>query len=149
VYALLRVPERWERVKADRRLITPAIEETLRLDSPIMMVMRTCPHATQFQSVEISAGSRVLLGLASANHDETVWDDPEQFVLDRPKGANHLAFGFGPHFCLGAELARSQARIMLETLFERLPQLRLADTFQYEPAGGAIHRGPKQLHVCW
>ncbi len=149
VYALLRVPERWEQGKADRRLIMAAIEETLRLDAPIMMVMRTCPHATQLQGIEVQAGSRVLLGLASANQDERAWDDPDQFRLDRRGGVIHLAFGFGPHFCLGAELARSQARILLAALFEHLPGLRLADGFRYEPAGGAIHRGPARLDVCW
>lgn len=149
VYSLLRVRERWEQVKANRRLITAAIEETLRLESPIMMVMRTCPHATQLEGVAIPPGSRILLGLASANRDEQVWTDSDEFALDRRGGAHHLAFGFGPHFCLGAELARSQARILLETLFEHLPQLRLADDFRYEPAGGAIHRGPARLEVCW
>lgn len=149
VYSLLRAPERWEQVKANRQLISAAIEETLRLESPIMMVMRTCPHATQLEGVAIPSGSRVLLGLASANRDEQVWTDPDQFSLDRRARANHLAFGYGPHFCLGAELARSQARILLETLFERLPRLRLADDFRYEPAGGAIHRGPSHLDVCW
>ena len=94
-------------------------------------------------------GSRVFVGLASANRDEAVWDDPDHFSLDRPKGANHLAFGFGQHFCLGSALARSEVHMVLEILFERVPQLRLAEDFHYEPEGGAIHRGPKQVLVCW
>ncbi len=94
-------------------------------------------------------GNRVFVGLASANRDETVWDDPDHFSLDRPKGADHLAFGFGQHFCLGSALARSEAHLVLEILCERVPQLRLAEGFHYEPQGGAIHRGPKQLLVCW
>jgi cytochrome P450 len=73
----------------------------------------------------------VAFGLASANRDETVFDDPDRFSIDRGNGRRHLSFGDGPHVCPGAALARLEARIAIEVLVQRVERLELDDTFEY------------------
>jgi cytochrome P450 len=149
VHELLLDRSLWERVRADRRLVAVAVEESLRHDSPIQWAMRSCKHATEVGGQPVEAGKRVLLGIGSANRDETVFDDPETFSLDRPNAASHIAFGHGIHLCLGASLGRSQGRIALEALLELLPDLRLAPGLRYELLEVAMTRGPKRLDVVW
>ena len=149
VYQLLRRPGLWQKVFETRALVPQAIEETLRYDAPLMWLMRTCTHANNMQGVTITPGARVLLGLDSANRDETVWANPGDFSLERTNVHRHLSFGYGIHFCLGAELARLEARIALEMLLDHFPTLHLAADFHYEQGGGAMTRRPKRLDVCW
>lgn len=147
IYELLRRPGTWERVRADRSLVPHAVEETLRYNSPVQFVPRTCAHATELADTELPAGQRVLVGLGSANRDEAVFDDPEEFSLDRGTDVPHLSFGLGPHFCVGAALARMEARVALDTLLDRFPDLTLAPGFVYEKAPMMMVRGPQRLDV--
>jgi cytochrome P450 len=148
-YQLLRRPGLWQQVYEMRVLVPQAVEETLRYDAPIMWLIRTCTYASDIQGITIAPSARVLLGLDSANWDETVWVKPGDFSLERPNVHRHLSFGYGIHFCLGAELARLEAKIALETLLDHFPTLHLAPDFHYEQGGGAMTRRPKRLDVCW
>jgi cytochrome P450 family 142 subfamily A polypeptide 1 len=122
---LLARRDAWEALRADRSLVPTAVEEMLRWVSPIKNMKRTVTRDTTLQGQPLRAGDAVLLLYESANFDETRFDQPERFAVDRSPN-DHLAFGIGAHFCLGASLARLELRSMLETLLDRLPDLELA-----------------------
>ena len=144
VLALLRHPEQLERVQADARLIPALVEETLRYDSPIQLTMRLATRDTTLAGVEIPRGSIVAVLLASANRDESVFDDPDRFDIDRQPGVPHMGFGFGNHFCIGASLARLEGLIALETILGRLRGLR-GTPESVERHGSFLVRGPGAL----
>ena len=126
---LLQQPELFEAVRADLSLLPAVIEESLRYESPTQWVTRIVLEDTEIAGTPIPRGAAVILMLGSANQDEELWDDPHRFVLDRPNIAKyHLGFGGGIHLCVGAPLARLEARIGLEIAIERLQSVRLAPT---------------------
>lgn len=129
-YQLLVERDRWERVRAEPdRLLPTAIEEMLRWVSPIKNMNRVATRDVELRGRTIRAGENVLLLYPSANRDEDVFDDP--FAFDVARSPNdHVAFGFGTHFCLGNSLARLELKIMFETLFERLPDIELVDSHE-------------------
>ncbi|HEU5378392.1 MAG TPA: cytochrome P450, partial [Ktedonobacteraceae bacterium] len=150
LFELLKQPELWEQVHADRTLIPIAVEETLRCHPSSPWVMRLCREETTIGDVPIEAGKRIMLSIASANRDDEFGPDPDTFSLDRsPNKHPHLAFGFGPHFCLGAPLARLQVTIALEEFLNRLPSMRLAPDFEYRNINASMLHGPQNLEVCW
>lgn len=125
LFTLLRRPGRLERLRADRALIGPAVEEALRLESPLQNATWRFPRgATTVGGVELAAGEPVLVSLLAAGRDPERYEDPDAFVPDR--GASHLSFGHGAHFCVGARLARMEARVAVGAVLDRLPGLRLA-----------------------
>ena len=119
IAALAERPEQWERLGADRSLVTTATEEILRWTTPVISFMRTATRDTQVRGVDITAGEPLVLLYASANRDEDEFgDDADQFDVGRDP--NHeVALGFGPHFCLGAALARVEIAAMLQALLDR------------------------------
>ncbi|TDL04137.1 cytochrome P450 [Mycolicibacterium obuense] len=123
---LLRHQDQWQRLCADLELLPGAIEETLRWTSPVKNMCRTLTADTEFHGTALSAGEKIMLMFESANFDETVFEDPHTFRIDRNPNS-HLAFGFGTHFCLGNQLARLELKIMMSKVLTRLPDLRLAD----------------------
>jgi cytochrome P450 len=125
VWLLLERRERWAAVLADRTLIEPALEEALRRQAPIKHLQRTARQDVVIDGVAIPAGARLLVGFAAANADPAAFSAPLEFRLDRSGDEPHLAFGRGKHFCLGAPLARLEAQIALEHLFDRFPRLEL------------------------
>ncbi|MCX2733355.1 cytochrome P450 [Saccharopolyspora sp. NFXS83] len=126
VYDLLRNPERLAEVRADPNLVDDAIEETLRHESPVnLATMRYTAEAVQLGEVELPAGELVLVALGSANRDERRFERAAEFDPAR-SATGHLGFGHGIHFCLGASLARLEARIAVRRLLERFPDLSLA-----------------------
>jgi cytochrome P450 len=144
--ALLTVPERWERVRADRSLVPWAIEETLRWETSVLMVSRQATRPSEMAGVTIPENGFVSVVVASANRDERHYERPDEYDLDR-HADDHLSFGFGRHHCLGYHLARLEARVALEALLDRLPRLRL-DPHAPPPAiTGLAFRSPKALHV--
>jgi cytochrome P450 len=148
VYELLRDPDRWQRLRNDRTLLGPAIEESLRLDAPIQYVLRTVEKDTDVDGHTPPAGARALLSLQSANRDRAAWgDDADTFSLDRERSTAHLAFGYGIHSCLGAPLARIEVRAMLEALLDRYPNMRLAPDYQWRKVPGDMLRRPAGLEV--
>jgi cytochrome P450 family 142 subfamily A polypeptide 1 len=125
-YQLLSRRERWEALVEDRSLLPTAIEEMLRWVSPIKNMARTAAEDVELGGRRIPAGDKLLLLYPSANRDAAVFEDPFTFDVRRTPN-EHVAFGFGPHFCLGASLARLEISVMLDQLLERLPDLALVD----------------------
>ena len=113
-------PDSRRRLASDHTLLGPAIEELLRYDSPIQGICRILTHDITLHDTTMSRGDSVLILYGSANRDERVFPDPDVFDIDR-KPEHHVAFGKGIHFCLGASLARMEARIALTALLQRVP----------------------------
>lgn len=145
VIALLDHPEQWEAVADDPDLADAAVEETLRWDPPVQRTLRVAYEDVELAGVRIPAGSMLLLYLAGANRDPAAFDDPERFDINRARGAEHLAFSAGIHYCLGAPLARMEAGIAVRGLAERLPGLARTGRLRRRP--GAVIRGPAELVV--
>ncbi|MFA5707182.1 cytochrome P450 [Mycolicibacterium sp.] len=124
--ALLRHRDLWEQVVANPDLLTDAIEEMLRWTSPVKNMCRTLTQDIDFHGTELKAGEKIMLMFESANFDETVFEDPDSFRIDRNPNS-HVAFGFGTHFCMGNQLARLELKLMLSRVIARMPDLRLAD----------------------
>jgi cytochrome P450 family 142 subfamily A polypeptide 1 len=122
---LLRHREQWDALIKDPTLIGCAVEEMLRWTSPVKNMNRTVTSDVDFHGAELQAGQKCLLLFESANFDETVFASPDVFDIRRAPN-NHVAFGFGTHFCLGNQLARLELSAMTRKLGERLPDLRLA-----------------------
>ncbi len=120
-------PGQWQALLDDRSGLTMAVEEMLRWVTPIKNMMRTVATGTELGGVELNPGDRVMLAYASANRDETVWENP--YVFDSTRESNpHVAFGgHGAHYCLGNNLARLEMQIMFEQVLERMPDLQLAN----------------------
>jgi len=145
---LLSSPGELELVRADPGLIAAAIEESLRLEPAAAVVDRYATRDTDLSGARIRAGDQVTVSIAGANRDPAVFSHPDRFDIRRPNSAKHLAFAHGPHFCLGAHLARLEARVAVETMLDRLPRLRLAPGFPAAPRG-LVFRKPADLRVCW
>jgi cytochrome P450 len=137
----------WDELCADPERIGPAVEEVLRIGTPVFAWKRVTTGPARIGDTELPAGTKLLLLLGSANHDETVFPDPERIDLDRENASRHLSFGLGIHFCLGAPLARLEARVVLQELTRRLPSLHLVpgQRFTYPP--NATFRGPASVAV--
>ncbi|HTK15601.1 MAG TPA: cytochrome P450 [Acidimicrobiia bacterium] len=139
-----------ERALRDRdEALGRAIEESLRLAPPVLFMARGCVRDAEIGGCPIPAGTRVLTGFASANRDERVFAEPDEFRVDRPNSEHHLTFGYGAHVCPGAALARTVARIGIRTFLDRFPRgaIRLAPGFEFENVPTYFERGPKRLPV--
>ncbi len=145
---LLSSPAELGFVRADRGLIPAAIEESLRLEPAAAVVDRYATGDTQLGGARIRAGDQVTVSIAGANRDPRIFDDPDEFRIRRPNATRHLAFAHGPHFCLGAHLARLEARIAVATLLDLLPELRLDERYPATPHG-LVFRKPTDLRVRW
>jgi cytochrome P450 len=147
IFALLSNPDALEEVRADRSLLPAAIEETLRWETPVLFVARETTAPAVLSGVEIPAGAMVTPVLGSANRDETHFPDPDRWDLHR--GADdHLSFGGGRHFCLGYHLAKLEARLAVEAVLDRLPNLRF-DPEKPSRILGLAFRSPKSLDVVF
>jgi cytochrome P450 family 142 subfamily A polypeptide 1 len=124
LYQLLANPEQRDALAADRSLMGGAVEEMLRWVSPIRNMNRTVTRDVTYAGRDLSEGDKVILVYPSANRDESVFDDPFRFDIRRTPN-EHVAFGFGSHFCLGNSLARLELSVMFDTLLERLPDIEL------------------------
>jgi cytochrome P450 family 142 subfamily A polypeptide 1 len=133
---LVRHRDQWDALVADRSLLPGAIEEMLRWTSPVKNMCRMLTADTEFHGTELRAGEKIMLLFESANFDESMFENAYQFDIRRDPN-NHVAFGFGTHFCLGNQLARLELRLMTDRVLERLPDLRLAaddDVLPLRPA---------------
>lgn len=132
---ILRRRDQWDQLVADPDKLPLAVEEMLRWTSPVKNMCRTLTADTDFHGTHLRKDEKIMLMFESANFDEDVFGDPENFRIDRNPN-NHVAFGFGTHFCLGNQLARLELKIMLTKVLQRLPDLRLADdnTLELRPA---------------
>jgi cytochrome P450 family 142 subfamily A polypeptide 1 len=125
--ALIRHPGQWRRLRDDPSLIPDAVEEFIRWTTPILNMCRVAARDTEVAGVPVPAGGQVLLMYGSANRDEAVFDDPDVFDVTRRPG-DHIAFGLGPHFCLGASLARLELRTFFEEFVARVDTAEWADS---------------------
>lgn len=147
---LLGRPGLWDELREDPGLIENAVEETLRRDTSVVAWRRSTTRPVEISGVEVPQDARLLLLLASANRDESVFENPDDFDIRRENASKHLAFSHGIHFCLGAPLARLEARIAFELLTQRLPDLRLSPPDQHlEFDPNISFRGPKELWAEW
>jgi cytochrome P450 len=115
-------PDLWQQLRNDRSLVETVIEETLRYESPVQRLFRTATRDLEFSGVNIAKGDRITIFYGAANRDAAEFPNPDEFRLDRSL-RNHVAFGMGIHYCLGAPLARAEARIALNTFLDRFPHL--------------------------
>jgi cytochrome P450 len=146
LFGLLTHPDQLDALRADRALMPQAIEEGLRWEPPLTAIVRTATRDTVVEDVEIPAGAVVIVNMGSANHDEKYWERPEEFDIHREQ-RQHLAFAFGPHMCLGMHLARMETRVLLERIFDRLPDLRLDPAANVPHITGMMFRAPPALPV--
>jgi cytochrome P450 len=130
---LLERRELWEQLGAAREMLPTAVEELLRFVSPVLWVSRLPVEDVELDGHLLRKGSRLQLGIGAANHDPSEFPNPWQLDFRRPK-INSLAFGYGPHFCLGAALARMETQVALSSLLDRIPQVQLGTRhFEYRP----------------
>jgi cytochrome P450 len=149
LHQLLTVPDLEHTVRADDGALANAVEESLRIAPPILFVARGCLRETSIGGTSVCAGERVVVGTGSANRDELLFDDGDEFRVDRPNADQHLTFGYGPHVCPGAALARVVARNGIATFLERFPPgtVRLADGYEFENVATFFEIGPRRLPV--
>ena len=145
---LLTHPDQLDALRADRSLLNQAIEEGLRWEPPLLMIIRTATEDTEVCGIAVPAGAPVVINMGAANHDESRWPDPGSFDIFRDQHA-HVAFASGVHMCLGMHLARMETRVVLERLFDRLPGLRLDPEAPAPYITGMTFRAPPRLDVVW
>lgn len=148
LYRLLENRGDFEAVFADRSLLPNAIEESLRMDSPAQFMVRSVVEDVTVDSYPLKAGKKVYVNIQSANHDEKRWGaDSQKYRLHRLNAVGHLAFGRGIHACIGAPLARIEARVAIEALLDRYPRMRLAPNAEWVRAPGALTRRVQSVPV--
>jgi cytochrome P450 len=145
---LLEWPDAFAQLQADRGLMDTALEELIRYTDPVeLSTPRYAMETLEIGAVTVEKGSRILVGIGSANRDETVFEEPDRVIVTRSPN-RHLAFGLGTHYCLGAPLARLEGRIALEALLDRWPDMRLAAPIeQLKWRSSTVVRGLKALPV--
>jgi cytochrome P450 len=148
VWHLLSNPAQQRLVREDPALLPSAIEESLRLEPAAAVVDRYATRDVRLGGARIRAGDPVTVSIAGANTDPDVFADPGRYDIRRENAARHLAFAHGPHFCLGAHLARTETMAAVRTLLGRLPGLRL-DPGRPSAPRGLVFRKPPALHVLW
>lgn len=147
VYTLLRHPDARARLRADPGLIRPAIEEVMRYESPVQATSRVATAPIPLRDAVIGPGENVAVLFGAANRDETQFPQPETFIVDRQPN-RHLTMAHGPHFCLGAALARAEAQTAVLAIVQHLPDLALAtDNLEWSP--GFAFRSLRSLPVTF
>lgn len=149
VRMLLAHPDQWQRIVGDPSLIAGAVDEVLRVSPSIVGWRRKALKDTTVGGVEIPAGSELLLLMGSANRDETRFEDADSFDVTRANAREHLAFGFGIHYCLGNMLAKLQTKVCLEEIARLAPDLRLVDVDAIRFGDNLSFRAPVAVPVTW
>ena len=145
---LLQHPRVWREICDDPSLIPNAVDECLRHNGSVAAWRRLVTRDVRIEEVDIPAGSKLLIVMSSANHDERHFSDADLFDIRRDNASDHLTFGYGSHQCMGKNLARMEMQIFLEEFSRRLPHMKLAEQqFSYVP--NTSFRGPEHLWVEW
>jgi len=149
LYEVFTVPGLEARLRRDTDALPRAIEESLRLTPPVMFIPRGCRRGTDVDGTELREGQRVVVGTGCANRDESVFARGDDFDLERDNLSDHLTFGYGPHFCPGAPLARAVARLGITAFLDHFAAgaVRLTDGFAYENVPAFFETGPKRVTV--
>jgi cytochrome P450 len=145
ILAMLRHPQQWASLGADAQRASAVVEETLRYDPPVQLIGRIAADDMTIGDTTVPKGDVMMLLLAAAHHDPAAVERPDEFDPDRD-AIRHLGFGKGPHFCLGAPLARLEAAVALSALTARFPKARMTDEPQYKP--NLTLRGMASLSVA-
>jgi cytochrome P450 len=130
---LLDHPDYWDVMRGDNALIANVVEETLRLESPVQIMNRRTVEEFDFAGRQIASGASVLVAIAAANRDPSVFSDPARFDPRRENANKQLAFTIGAHHCMGSSLARLEGLVAFRTLLERMPEVRRAAPAQRRP----------------
>jgi cytochrome P450 len=141
--------DQWEQVVADPSRIPAAVDEVLRFSPSIVGWRRRATRAARVGEVDLPEGAELLLVMGSANRDESHFEDPETFDIARPNAREHLAFGFGIHYCLGNMLAKLQTKVALEEVARLAPGLRLVDGAEITFGHNLSFRAPVAVPVTW
>lgn len=147
-YGLLTHTDQLDAVRADHSLFPQAMEEGLRWEPPLLMIMRGVTRDVELEGVQLRAGQGVRLSLGAANRDDGRHADPDRFDILR-NSRTHMAFGFGSHRCLGMHLARMETLVVLEAVLDRLPGLRLDPEAADVKIIGSTFRSPASLPVLF
>ncbi len=146
--ALLERPALLDRLRGDRSLVMKTINEGMRWSTASQFLARQCAKDVEIRGVKIAKGSALSLSSGSANRDEEVFENPDEFDIDRPQRAN-AGFGFGGHICLGMHVAKMEMAAMLNAILDLWPNLRLDPSQPAPDIVGAQLRGPRAIHVVW
>ena len=144
VYLMATHPDQWQKLREKPAMVPTAINEAVRLESPIQNFSRYVANDVEIGGVTLPAGSRVIVSYGSANRDERKWGNPTEFDIMRSDAKDHLAFGFGPHNCVGQNLARLEIRALILELLARVERFELLET---EPFINNILHGLKTCRV--
>jgi len=144
---LLEEPGRWARIVQRPELIAAAVEEALRYDTSVPVWRRVSTRPVTLAGVDLPEGAKLFLWLAASGRDQSVFPQPDEFDLDRANASQHLAFGLGLHYCLGANLGKLETRLVLEELARRYPGLRLAENQRFTFHPNISFRGPQVFRV--
>jgi cytochrome P450 len=147
--ALLRTPAQLELLRQDRDLVPNAVEEALRYDPSVQVTERWALTDVEFRGTRLEAGTSVLIAIAGANRDPSVFTDPDEFDVLRPNANAHLAFAWGIHHCLGHALARAEGIVAINAVLDRLPDLRLTELEPPHQAAFPLRRRLERLPVAW
>ncbi len=145
--ALWEHPDQWEALRRDRSLIPNAVEEVIRWVTPFVSMSRTATQDVPMHGKVIEEGQEVMMLYPPANRDPRHFVDPERFDIRRDFTSKSLSFGYGPHFCLGAHLARLEVGVLFEEILDRAPYMRLDPEVEHTPWLSSFVRGPRRLPV--
>ena len=140
-------PALFQRIREDRALIEPTIEEVLRLEPPIHVLLRNVEQPTDMFGPQMEPGQKIVYGIAAANRDPEVFDHPDEFVIPRDNARDHMSFGGGPHVCPGSALARLEAKVVLDTLADLVSEIRLDPAWARRKCPVFWANGPVDLRV--
>lgn len=146
--SLLRHPAQFAALRADRSLIPQAIEEALRVEPPIVYLERSVHEPMEIGGFHLTPEDHISVAIGDANHDETVFDEPDTFDIFKPR-RKHVAFGAGSHICIGQHLARVEMEVALNAILDRLPNLRLNPDFPEPVTAGVTMRKPKEVQILF
>ena len=139
----------WDQLVADPALIPNAVEEVLRFESSQISWRRVTTEPTNLAGYDLPAGTKIFMNFASANWEPEIFEQPHVFDIHRPNAAHHISFGKGIHYCLGANLAKFEATIVLEVLTQRVPTLRMVEDQDLASSPNITFRGPESFLVHW
>ena len=148
LFGLLGDPAQYEAVCNDRSLLPQAIEEGIRWEPPLLIIMRSAAQDTEVCGVPVPKDSSIVCNIGAANHDESRWPDPERFDIFRARKP-HIGFASGPHMCLGMHLARMETTVVLNAVMDRLPNLRLDPDAGEQFIAGMMFRSPPRIAALW